>query len=284
MISNFRLLKTLTLVTASISVLAFTRVSSSGSEFNAGYSDTLSPSPVIVPPSPNVQVGEQSFPFLGSAISYQVYVPENYSSTAYRYPVVYILNGPVFSPDPKLEKANDWLVDELLDSLAAKGKQKCLVVALSGLPDAAGNEDSLVSFLSEQVKPFIDSAYRTQAAQSVVAGTGTFADAALLTSLTHPREFPRAGVFSPTDSLNSLLESRGLTGAGFSGMIFIYKNGSRQSGILADNLAARSSALLYTRNRQHSKRPVTPLGGWFSEFFCWVTGNGFNYIINTRNQ
>ena len=282
MITNFRLLKNLSIIAAFISALAFSRVPASGDHPQLSLStDTLSPAMTIVPTSPNVRSGERVFSFLDSTVKYEVYIPEDYSSSQYRYPVVYILNGPIFSPEPGSN--DDWRVDELLDSLAGKGRQRCIVVALSGLPLAQGEEESLAAFLDEEVKHFIDENYRTQPLQSVIAGTGYFADVALITSLTRSGEFPRAGVFSPTDSLNRLLGKRGLNGSGFSGMLFIYKSGSREAGIVADNLAAHSSALLYTRDSQHPKRPLNLFGGWFPEFYCWVTGNGFNYIINTKN-
>ncbi len=275
-------LRLLTIITITlVSLLAFSKVPyMKGSRKNISSADTSAPS-LNIPVSSNVYKGLQVFSLFDSAVNYKIYLPPNYSSTRDRYPVLYFLNGPVFSAEESSEE--DWRIDELLDSLGSIGKKQSIIVALSGIPLPGADHDSISSFLAGSVKPFIDDNYRTMPLNSVLAGTGPFADVALLTSLLHKQKFARVGVFSPTDSVNTLVESYNLTGAGFSGMVFIYKNGSKQAGLLADNLAANSSALLYTQDKQHSKRAITPFGGWFTEFYGWMMGNGFNYIINTKN-
>lgn len=279
---DFRLLTIITIITTVISLLAFTGVPpAKEAETSSVRKDTTSPYFANELVSPNVQPGEQVFSFYDSAINYHIYLPEEYSFTQNRYPVIYLLNGPAFYPAAGSDE--DWRIDELLDSLTGAGRQKALLVALSGLPELITDHDSLARFMSRSVKPFVDENYRTQPLNTVVAGTGQYADAALLTALLYKQQFPKAGVFSPTDSVNHRIKTFGLNGSGFSGRVFIYKNGSKQAGVLADNLAANSSALLYTQNKQHTRRQKTPFGGWFTEFYCWMMGNGFNYIINTKN-
>ncbi len=278
---NFRLLTILTIITSVITLLAFTQSPSVVNKAGTNNQDTSSPVNVLRIESPNVHPGKQVFSFFDSSVNYRVYLPEEYSSTRHRYPVLYLLNGPVFSPDSVTHE--DWMVDELLDSLGNLGRQKTIVIGFTDIKVGPDQYDSLCRFLATSVKPFIDENYRTQPLNSVIAGTGHYADAALLTSLLFKQQFPKAGVFSPTDSVNALVKSFGINGAGYSGRVFIYKNGSKPAGTLADNLAANSSALLYTRDKQHAKRAVTPFGGWFTEFYGWMMGNGFNYIINTKN-
>ncbi|RYG32781.1 MAG: hypothetical protein EOO01_33885, partial [Chitinophagaceae bacterium] len=111
---DLRLLTIITILITVISLLAFAQVPSDVKDTGTHHRDTLSPNPILGFISPNVQSGKKVFSFFDSSVNYQVYLPEEYSSTPHRYPVVYLLNGPVFSPDP--ESLEDWKVDELKKS------------------------------------------------------------------------------------------------------------------------------------------------------------------------
>jgi len=223
-----------------------------------------------------------TLPWTDEMLSYQIYLPTHYDSSEKHYPVVYFLNGSKLFCDA-VSGEEEWLIDETMDSLILAKRSESIVVALNDFPLLHEQEDSVINFLSSELKPLIDSVYRTVPSRAIIAGTGEYADLALIATLKQPRHFARAGVFSPTAQLETKLKAHNLTGKGYKGMIFMYRSAEPSAARVADLLAMHSSALLYVTKQQHPRRKVTPLGGWYVEFYNWVMGNGFNYIIPVKH-
>ena len=80
---------------------------------------------------PTVSVINEAFeiPQLGRTRRVWIYLPRDYSSTTARYPVLFMHDGQnVF--DNATSFVGEWGVDETLDSLAALGKKRVIVVAV----------------------------------------------------------------------------------------------------------------------------------------------------------
>ncbi len=147
-----------------------------------------------------------------------IYLPENYSASTGRYPVLYMHDGQnVF--DDATSFSGEWGVDECIDSM----KNKCIVVAVDNGAQKRINEycpydfslktlglsnaDSLhkgegglyIDFLANTLKPFIDNNYRTlkDKEHTFIAGSSMGGIISMYAVLKYPKVFGGAGVFSP---------------------------------------------------------------------------------------
>ncbi|HEX5708332.1 MAG TPA: alpha/beta hydrolase-fold protein [Pyrinomonadaceae bacterium] len=139
-----------------------------------------------------------------------VHLPRGYArEEARRYPVLYMLDGPsVFAT---------WRIDETARALAEAGHITPLIIV--GVPhggsqqlrtdeytpthmlgQGGGKGDALGRMLSEELKPFIDSQYRTLAdAEHTGLGGVSFGGlVSLHIGLKHPETFGRLAVMSPS--------------------------------------------------------------------------------------
>ncbi|HRN79930.1 MAG TPA: alpha/beta hydrolase-fold protein [Ferruginibacter sp.] len=235
--------------------------------------------------SNQVQLVHSHFPVesLDTTTSIWIYLPSNYSSTRNRYPVIYFLGGEHAFSDSLSPDNKEWLVDEALDSLNQTKAPKAIVVAVHRFFSDTVQVDSASSFLMNNLKPYIDSVYRTQKESAVVAGSGQMAAWALYTTLRYPEVFKKAGIFSPSADIFPYLKNHQLQGKGHKGMLFFYE-GNEMDDLqeLTDNIGMHSSALIYSTHHQNPKRHESPMGGWFPEFYNWILGNGYNYIIRYK--
>ena len=113
----------------------------------------------------------------------EVWLPPNYSDEDSSYQVLYMHDGQnVFNPQTSYN-GNDWMVDEVLTNLIRENKvQKTIVVAswntgetrfAEYMPNKPDNQPSMgydeiisdeyLKFLVQELKPFIDTNYRTKA-------------------------------------------------------------------------------------------------------------------------
>jgi metallo-beta-lactamase class B len=163
---------------------------------------------------PTVSVISDAFeiPQLGRTRRVWIYLPRDYSSTTARYPVLYMHDGQnVF--DNATSFVGEWGVDETLDSLAALGKKGVIVVAVDhgggkrldeyspwkNTKYGGGEGDMYVEFLVKNLKPYIDSHFRTlpDRLNTGIAGSSMGGLISLYAILKYPQVFSRAGVFSP---------------------------------------------------------------------------------------
>lgn len=168
----------------------------------------------------NVKIIDTAFliPQLNRVRRIWIYLPENYSATTNRYPVLYMNDGQnVF--DDATSFSGEWGVDECIDSM----KNKCIVVAVDNGAQKRINEycpydfslktlglsntDSLhkgegglyIDFLANTLKPFIDNNYRTlkDKDNTFIAGSSMGGIISMYAVLKYPKVFGGAGVFSP---------------------------------------------------------------------------------------
>jgi predicted alpha/beta superfamily hydrolase len=179
---------------------------------------------------PNVKIVSNDFfiPQLNKTRRVWIYLPNNYDSNSTEtYPVIYMHDGQnVF--DAATSFSGEWGVDETLSAKEKEGKRACIVVAVDNggasrideyspfiNPQYGGGQgDEYVSFLTNTLKPFIDSAYRTKTQREYTAITGSSMGGliSLYAAIAHPEIYSKVGAFSPaiwfSDSLFGYVSSK----------------------------------------------------------------------------
>lgn len=184
------------------------------------WQDQVSPKPRLHTASPQVHILDSAFfiPRLNRKRIIRIYLPEGYSGSLKRYPVLYLQDGQnIF--DEASSYAGEWGVDECLDSM----RKKCIVVAIdhggdkriseycpydfslkgTGLSVTGtlqpGEGPAYVAFLAKTLKPYVDRNYRTLANpdHTFIAGSSLGGLISMYAILRYPKVFGGAGVFSP---------------------------------------------------------------------------------------
>lgn len=136
-----------------------------------------------------------------------VLLPKSYlEKVNRRYPVLYVQDGRnVF--DPALAYAGvDWQIDEAVDTLSSQGRiPEILVVAIDNSPRRMFEyADTTLGelygrFMIEEVKPFIDSEYRTKVSRhhTAVMGSAMGGLISFLLAWWYPDTFGQAACLSP---------------------------------------------------------------------------------------
>lgn len=161
--------------------------------------------------SKNVRIIDTAFyiPQLKRKRTVSIYLPDNYSKTKNRFPVLYLHDGQNVFDDAR-SYAGEWGVDEFLDTTKLKN---CIVVAVDNGSVKRMNEynpfdhtnfgkgegAAYIDFLAKTLKPYIDKRYRTKKdkASTSLAGSSMGGLITMYAVLKYPKMFGGAGVFSP---------------------------------------------------------------------------------------
>ncbi|MDX1762177.1 MAG: alpha/beta hydrolase-fold protein [Christiangramia sp.] len=139
-----------------------------------------------------------------------IYLPENYKQSDKKYPVFYMHDAQNLF-DRQTSFVGEWKVDEALDSLK---EPEAIIVGiehggnkrieeLTPFPHekyGGGKADTYLDFIIEELKPKIDSTYRTY---SNYKNTGIFGSSlgglvSFYAALKYPETFGMVGVYSPS--------------------------------------------------------------------------------------
>ncbi|MDC7993931.1 alpha/beta hydrolase [Altibacter sp. HG106] len=156
-------------------------------------------SPETQPTKGKVVQGELSTKKLSNDVAYQVYLPPNYDSLTTKLPILYLLHG--HGGDHQ-----DWFQEEegdvarLLDSLI----QNEIIPPLIATTIDAGNswyvnrdEIQMEDFYLSEFMPFLETAYRIDTNQRIIAGNSAGGYGALRFSLRQPQTFQQVILLSP---------------------------------------------------------------------------------------
>jgi len=164
---------------------------------------------------PNVHILPQPLPMAGlnRSRTIRLYLPDNYHTSEERYPVLYMHDGQNLFDD-STSYAGEWKVDETLHALAEAEKRHLIVVGVDNGQDKRMNElspwpnedfgvaegDAYLEFIVKQVKPLIDSTYRTLPGREHTAIMGSSMGGLISHYAIHqyPEVFSKAGIFSPS--------------------------------------------------------------------------------------
>jgi len=177
----------------------------------------------------------------------RVYLPAGYDSDNATYPVIYLHDGQNMFYD-STSFLGEWGIDESLDSLYKFTGFKAIAVAIDHgnserfneftmpsekNPTARGNE--YLQFLVDQLKPAIDSKYRTQPEpeHTLIMGSSLGGLISHYTFFQYPNVFGKVGIFSPSywyDTVSLTL----INDFQFPeyGSIYLYGGGKEGSGLI----------------------------------------------------
>lgn len=140
-----------------------------------------------------------------------VYLPPSYATSSRRYPVLYMQDGQNLFDDRTAFANQDWQVDETMERLSGDGYEAIVVGICHGgdqrlieynpFPGKFGAKgDEYVSFLCDQLKPFIDSQYRTYPdhAATGIMGSSMGGLISLYAFFRRPEVFGLCGALSPS--------------------------------------------------------------------------------------
>lgn len=138
-----------------------------------------------------------------------VWLPPSYEKeTSRRYPVLYVMDGQnVFDPYTS-SLGYDWRIDEIADSLMRNGEiEEFIAVAIYSNADTRTNEysddphlgEKYQDFMCCQLKPWIDSVYRTKTdpEETAVMGASMGGLIAFILAWEYPHIFGSAACMSP---------------------------------------------------------------------------------------
>lgn len=144
--------------------------------------------------------------FLGNERNIFVWLPPSYSTqSGKRYPVLYMHDGQNLIDPTTSFAGTDWRVDETVTRLIKEGKLKeIIVVGINNTADRleeysdSEKGENYIKFIIEELKPFIDSGYRTFAdpRNNAVIGSSMGGLISLLMAWKHPEVFAMAGCMS----------------------------------------------------------------------------------------
>jgi len=172
-----------------------------------------------------------------------IYTPKSYKSEDKSYPVIYMFDAQNLF-DAKRSFAGEWQIDEYLDNLKDSEKEVIVVGIEHGNEKrieeltpyvhekhGGGKGDIFMKFLINEVKPKIDSVYRTkpEAEHTVIFGSSLGGLMALYGSIKYPEVFSRAGVFSPAFWINPEIYDLVKDSDGFTKNKFFFMAGDAES-------------------------------------------------------
>ncbi len=187
------------------------------------WKDEFANIPKLSTKSINVNIISNEFPLtkLGKTRRVWVYLPSNYNKTKKRYPVLYMHDGQNLF-DELTAPFGEWGVDECLDTMCKKLNFDVIVVGIDNGKDerlseyspydfkvkpdevntwdVKGTGDLYLASLVSDLKPYIDSAYRTKSGvkSTHICGSSMGGLISLYAIMRYPEVFGTAGVFSPS--------------------------------------------------------------------------------------
>lgn len=217
--------------------------------------------------SKNVHIVDESFyiPQLDRHRRVWIYLPQSYSTSKKKYPVLYMQDGQnVF--DEATSAYGEWGVDEALDTFGPQHKE-IIVVAIDNGGEKRLNEyspydmeqygkgegDQYVDFLVQTLKPYIDKHYRTKKDEknTFIAGSSMGGLISFYAILKYPKVFGGAGIFSPAFWITPQLKHINPEQAKkVKGKIYFYAGREESENMVSDMLN------VFEQMRQHSKAKI----------------------------
>lgn len=141
----------------------------------------------------------------------RIYLPPNYEQTTKSYPVIYMHDGQNLFAD-STSFVGEWHVDETLDSLYQTDELEVIVVGIDNGGQhrideytawthekyGGGQGAEYADFVAKELKPMIDSTYRTQVNETAVIGSSLGGLISHYMIFKYPDIFNKAGIFSPS--------------------------------------------------------------------------------------
>ncbi|ASJ00629.1 phosphonate ABC transporter ATP-binding protein [Thermococcus gorgonarius] len=159
----------------------------------------------------DVRTFKRFIPQLNDTRRTWVYLPPDYNSSRKRYPVLYMFDGQNLF-DSATAFLEEWGVDEALEKLYGEENFSIIVVGIDNGGDKRIDEyapwvnekygrgglgNATLEFIVENLKPFIDSQYRTDPEKTGIMGSSLGGLMALYAGFLYPDVFQYVGAMSP---------------------------------------------------------------------------------------
>lgn len=229
-----------------------------------GWKDDFAPVQKKHTASANVKLLDSAFyiPKLKRSRTMRIYLPENYSATTKRFPVLYMHDGQNLF-DEYTSGYGEWGVDEALDSMNRKTGFACIVVGIDNGPKrmneynpydnprfGAGEGSEYVDFIVKTLKPYIDKHFRTKADKpnTAIAGSSMGGLISCYAILKYPQTFGLAGVFSPAFWTAPVINQYASTVSNkFNGKVFFYMGSMESAEMIPDMKKVEEALKLNTK-------------------------------------
>jgi predicted alpha/beta superfamily hydrolase len=258
-----------------------------------------SPAPRASTRSRNVQVIDTTFyiPQLKRKRRIWIYLPETYSATQNRYPVLYMHDGQNLF-DNTTSFAGEWGVDEALDTLGPS-LPGCIVIGIdngglkrmneynpySNRRFGKGEGNAYIDFIAKTLKPFIDKKYRTlrDKDNTFIAGSSMGGLISYFALLRHPQVFGGAGVFSPSFWIvpkERLLQQTKQSARQLKARIYFYAGNAESQEMVPDMmrvydaLGRYSKSKLFMQIRAEGQHNESWWQREFPAFYRWILQGG----------
>jgi predicted alpha/beta superfamily hydrolase len=234
----------------------------------------------------NVSILDAAFdmPQLGKKRRIWLYLPPDYNTAPQKhYPVLYVMDAQN-AFDAATAPFGEWQIDEALNARFAAGDYGCIAIGIDhGGSDrlneyspwvntqyGGGQGDEFLQFLTETLKPFVDTHYRTNPAPTHTALVGSsmgglFAQYAL----TERQDvFGKAAVFSPAFWFAGNASRDQIIQEGKDADVrMYYLAGGQEPASVATDMSAVRNAMLQVGFPASELKSIVPTDGAHSEWF-----------------
>lgn len=260
----------------------------------AGWKDDYPEVPKKYTASPQVRIMDTAFliPQLNRKRRIWVYLPKGYATSSKIYPVLYMQDGQNLFNE-QTAAFGEWGVDECLDTLQQKTGKECIVVGIDNgganrlreynpydHPQfGKGEGKAYAEFLTQTLKPYIDTKYRTRKGpeNTFIAGSSMGALISLYAMMQYPSVFGASGIFSPSfgQALDIYTDAEKFTTTA-QPRFYLYAGGKESPTLAAD--LQKMSDILQKKQRFVIRKVISPLGQhnetyWrqeFAAFYQWI--------------
>ena len=267
----------------------------------AGWKDDYPERPKRYTASPQVKIIDTAFniPQLNRKRRIWIYLPKGYATSSKIYPVLYMQDGQNLFND-QTASFGEWGVDECLDTLEKAITSECIVVGIDHggenrvseycpydysmknsfvTPDTKGEGKAYVEFLVKNLKPYIDSKFRTKKGReyTYIAGSSMGGLISEYAILTYPEVFGAAGIFSPAFWIAPFIfEEASKSESNVLSRFYMYGGGKESGNMISD--IEKMYDVLGKKKRYEIERSINPIGEhkekfWqqaFPEFYTWL--------------
>jgi predicted alpha/beta superfamily hydrolase len=212
-----------------------------------------------------------------------VYLPQDYKSTLDSFPVLYMHDGQNLFDEVTTAFGTEWAIDESMEMLQDSGYRPAIIV---GIDNGGGNRideytpwshpqygggdgEAYIDWLVQDLKPFIDSMFRTRSGRNETGlmGSSLGGLVTLYGGLQYPNTFSKLGVFSPSfwyaDSCYTHAADQGHQAPM---RVYLLAGGQESTAMVPDMLAMRDT-LLGNGFSSTELRTVVKSDGQHSEWF-----------------
>ena len=165
--------------------------------------------------SKNVRVLDSAFsiPQLKCTRRIWIYLPEGYSESDEKYPVIYMHDGQNLF-DNSTSFSGEWKIDETIDSLTSNGAKKAIVIGIDNggkerineytpfvnKEYGGGDGSKYMNFIVSTLKPYIDKNYRTLSDRNntTIAGSSLGGLISFYGIMKYKKVFSKAVIMSPS--------------------------------------------------------------------------------------